>query len=220
MSGYVYMKVLESAPGRYDRGIRMLSHGAIDLVYGLIAERVADPGKRVLDIGCGTGGVTLACAARGASVVGIDINAGMLEVARSKLEPTLAERVELLELGAMEIEDRFPEESFDAVVSCLAFSELSPDEQSYVLTVARSRLKPGGALIVADETLPRTTLGRLWKRVRRLPSVSLTYLLTQTTTRPVDGLVKRIREAGFARLVEERFPRTDVLVVEAWKALP
>jgi len=33
MRGYVYIKVLESAPTRYDQGIRMLSRGVIDDVH-------------------------------------------------------------------------------------------------------------------------------------------------------------------------------------------
>ena len=33
MSSYVFMKVLESAPERYDLGLRLLSHGRIADVY-------------------------------------------------------------------------------------------------------------------------------------------------------------------------------------------
>lgn len=87
MSSFVWMNVLESAPVRYDRGIQMLSHGRITGVYERIAELAAAPGKRILDIGCGTGGVTLACAAKGADVVGLDVDSGMLTVARSKPIP-------------------------------------------------------------------------------------------------------------------------------------
>ena len=61
MSSFVWMKLLESAPERYDRGIRMLTRGRIGEVYERIAQLVAAPGKRVLDIGCDTGGVALAC---------------------------------------------------------------------------------------------------------------------------------------------------------------
>jgi len=218
MSSFVWMKVLESAPERYDRGIRILSRGRIEDVYARIAELVAAPGKRILDVGCGTGGVSLACASRGAKVTGIDIDAGMLEVARNKPAPENGS-VEFLELGAAEIEDRFAESSLDAVVSCLAMSELSREEQDYTLRVAWSRLVPGGSLVIADETLPESGLSRLLFRLRRLPVAAATYLLTQTTTRPIPDLTARVRAAGFARVTDERMWSGSFLLVHATKGV-
>lgn len=203
MSSFVWMRVLESAPQRYDRGIGMLSGGRIGAVYGRIAALVAAPGRRVLDIGCGTGGVSLACAAHGAEVTGIDINAEMLEVARGKPVPD-GGTATFVQLAAAEIEDRFGKASFDAVVSCLAFSEMSQDEQDYALQSALSRLVPGGVVVVADEAEPATTLRRLAHRVKRLPVVVAAYVATQTSTRPVTGLGERMRAAGFVDVTEER----------------
>ncbi len=213
MSSYVYMKVLESTPQRYDRGIRMLSRGTIDEVYRRLAELVAEPGGRVLDVGCGTGGVAIACAARGADVVGIDINNGMLEVARAKAAgaPT-GGRIEWLELGALEIEDRFPARAFDGAASCLLFSELTDDEQSYVLGKLISRVRPGGTVAIADEVAPEGTAARVWWRVRRAPLVAATWLLSQTSTRPVAGLEQRMREAGFVDLHVDRMAGDFVVI--------
>jgi demethylmenaquinone methyltransferase/2-methoxy-6-polyprenyl-1,4-benzoquinol methylase len=216
MSSFVWMKFLESAPERYDRGVELLSGGRIADVYERIAEYAASPGKRVLDVGCGTGGVSLACAARGAHVVAIDSNAGMLEIARAKPVPrSRGGDIEWIELGLAEIEDRFGEAHFDAIVSCLVFSELSPDEQRYALDIARSRLVPGGCLVIADEALPSSRLARLWYRVRRLPLVMVTYVLTQTSTRPVEHLADRIRRAGFGRVEEARLWGDTFVVVRA-----
>jgi ubiquinone/menaquinone biosynthesis C-methylase UbiE len=216
MSTYLYMKLLESAPERYDAGLRWISGGRIARVYERIAARVAAPGRRVLDVGCGTGGVTLACAARGAEVVGIDVDAGMLEVARRKAaEAPRTGSIELLELGALEIEDRFPEGAFDAVVSCLLLSELLPQERRYLLEVARSRLRPGGALVVADEVIPRTRRGRVRLALARLPAAALTYLLTQRITRPVPDLATAVAAAGFDDVAEERLERDDFAIVTA-----
>ena len=207
MGSFAWMRVLESSAERYDRGIRWLSGGRMDEVYADVAE-AATAGRaaaRVLDIGCGTGGLTLACAARGAQVVGIDRNTGMLAIARAKPLPAAARgTVRWLELGAAEIEDVFEPGSFDAVAACLVFSEMTDDEQRYVLEVARTRLVGGGRLIVADEVRPRSALRRAWHAARRWPVAWLAYLLTQTGTRPVEGLPERVRRAGFVEVREER----------------
>lgn len=217
MSSYVYMKFLESAPERYDAGVRRLSGGAIAQVYERIAQLAgAAEGRRILDIGCGTGGVSLACAARGAQVVGIDKNAGMLEVARRKLAANASSgSAEFVELGAMEIEDAFRQRSFDAVVSCLVMSELLPEERKYVLQTARSRLREGGALVIADEVVPRARWQRAYRRLVRLPSEVLTYLLTQKTTRPIADLAGVIALAGFASVKEERLDHDGFAIVSA-----
>ncbi len=216
MSSFVWMKFLESVPERYDRGIRMLTVGRIEEVYRRIAALAAAPGRRILDVGCGTGNLSLACAARGAAVVGIDIDAGMLEVARKKTVPASG-RAEFIELAAAEIEDRFPVESFDAVVSSLAMSEMSPEEQDYALRTACSRLVPGGAIVIADETEPQDPLPRLTYRLRRLPLAAVTYLLTQTTTRPVHDLEGRVQAAGFRDVEAERIWSGSFVIVHAVK---
>jgi ubiquinone/menaquinone biosynthesis C-methylase UbiE len=205
MASYVFMRVLESSARRYDRGIRLLSRGRIHRVYEAVAERVASPGRRILDIGCGTGAVALACAARGAHVTAIDVNAGMLEVARSKKVVTLlGGRVEWIDLGLAEIEDRFGPDSFDGVTACLLLSELSADERSYLLTVAGSRLAPGGDLVVADEVVPASWPARVLYHLGRLPQAIAAHLVAQTTTRPVADLVEQLVDAGFIEVEEQR----------------
>jgi len=223
MSSFVWMKFLESAPERYDRGVELLSRGRIADVYERIAALAAAPGKRVLDLGCGTGGVALACAARGAHVVAIDSNAGMLEIARAKpVRHASGGDVEWLELGIAEVEDRFGEATFDAIVSCLVFSELSADEQAYALDIASSRLVSGGLLVIADETLPASKPQRTWYRVRRLPLLAVTYLLAQATTRPIEHLADRIRDAGFGQVEETRLWEDTFVIAHAVRgeALP
>lgn len=204
MSSSAFMKVLESAPHRYDRGIMILTRGRIKDVYWKIAGMVAGPGKRILDIGCGTGNVSLACAERGATVVGIDINAEMLEVAREKTKAAgVEERVELLEVGVAELA-KMAEEKFDAAVACLTFSELTPDEQTYTLSMVHGRLKPGGAVVIADEVSPEGTLDRFFHRLGRLPVALSAYVVTQTTTHQLGDMTGPLRKAGFANVESTR----------------
>jgi ubiquinone/menaquinone biosynthesis C-methylase UbiE len=219
MASYIFMRLLESSAHRYDRGMWLLSRGRIDRVYEAVAERAASPGRRVLDIGCGTGAVALACAARGADVTAIDINAEMLEVARAKDVATLrGGRVEWLELGMAEIEDRFGPDSFDGITACLLLSELSADEQSYLLSVANSRLAPGGDLVLADEVVPASWHARLLYRLLRLPQAIAASLVARTTTRPVSDLVGQVVDAGFVDVTEERV-LADLTVVHGRRPL-
>jgi len=102
------------------------------------------------------------------------------------------------------------------VVSSLVFSELSEDEQGFVLRECHRLLRDGGRLVIADEVVPRSWPLRLLNRVLRLPLVVLTYILTQTTTRAVTGLEEKITGAGFAvRAVETSLLGGLTLVVAA-----
>jgi demethylmenaquinone methyltransferase/2-methoxy-6-polyprenyl-1,4-benzoquinol methylase len=133
MSTFVLMRLLESAPRRYDMGIRLLSLGRSERVHSRMAEQV-EPGERVLDVGCGTGSLALRCVQKGALVTGIDVSPQMLDVARAKLAAfDLEDKVELRQMSAIDLDEGFPDGSFDVVLSSLVFSELSEDEQRFVL---------------------------------------------------------------------------------------
>jgi ubiquinone/menaquinone biosynthesis C-methylase UbiE len=219
MSTYVYMRVLESAPHRYDLGIRLLSLGRIDELYRDVADAAVAGvvAPKVLEIGCGTGNLTQALAERGASVTAIDWNPDMLEQARAKLA-RFGPQAEFKEMAAVEIADRFPVRSFDAVASTLTFSEMSPDEQRYVLEKAERLLRQGGRLVIGDEVRPRRWWQRCWHALVRWPLAVLTYVVTQTTTSAVVDLAGLIGSAGFRILVEKRSAAGSLATVVAEKA--
>jgi demethylmenaquinone methyltransferase/2-methoxy-6-polyprenyl-1,4-benzoquinol methylase len=218
MSSYVYMKILESHPRRYDRGIAMLSLGQADKVrQRLVAENVTG-GSRVLDIGCGTGTAAILAAQAGARVTAFDISEPMLKVAREKVAAAeIGERITLCEMGVAGV-DRFAEASFDLVMSTLAFSELSPDEQDYALHHAARVLVPGGLLAVADEARPETLGKRILHSMVRIPLLAVTFAVTQTSTRAVEGLSRRVRDAGFQIEKEERSALDSFLYLVARNA--
>lgn len=198
---YVYMKVLESAPERYDRGMCLLTLGRLERVYEDIAARLTS-GEQVLDVGCGTGTLAVRLARQGCYITGIDISARMLARAAERLRAEdMENQVVLQELGAVDLDTGFPDASFDAVVSTLVFSELSEDEIEYVLEEIGRILRPDGKLIVADEVMPDSALGRVGTFLFRLPFAALAYLLSQNTTHRVAGLRERIERAGY-RIVD------------------
>lgn len=210
------MRILESAPRRYELGLRLLTFGRLDRAYDRLASHV-DSGQLVLDIGCGTGALTRRAARRGARVKGIDINAEMLAIAAQQTrEAGLEDSVELVEMGVAELDGEKPE-SYDVVMSGLCFSELSDDELTYTLGQVRRLLKPGGLLLVADEVKPDSLPARMFRSLVRAPLVALTYLITQQTTHAIERLPERLAEAGLRIVSQESSRMRDFLEVVARK---
>lgn len=207
------MRLLESAPQRYDLGIRLLSLGHINRVYRRVAELVRGPD--VLDLGCGTGNLTMRLARAGLGVTGVDLSPEMLAVAKRKMPAGMT--VRLVQAGAAELIDHFPTESFDTIVSILMFSELSDAEQRLVLHQCRVLLRPSGRLILADEVRPSTLPLRWIHYLVRLPLSVITYVLTQASTSPVRDLKAKLNETGFRIIMEESNRLGDFALVEAEK---
>ena len=192
----VLMRVLESAPSRYDRGIRLLTLGQVEYAYDRLAAQI-EAGWRVLDLGTGTGPLALRAATQGAEVVALDVNPAMLAVARQKVETAaLTDRITWREMGVAEL-DTIPNSTFDAVCSGLCFSELTPGERRYALSQTRRLLRPGGLLLLADEIRPQGLLQRLLHAALRVPLAALTWILTQTTTHAVPDLPGLVEATGF-----------------------
>jgi cyclopropane fatty-acyl-phospholipid synthase-like methyltransferase len=196
MGIYVLMRILESSPGRYDRGLHILTMGRVSDAYDRLVEHVMR-GDRVLDVGCGTGALSLRAAARGAQVLGIDVNAQMLEIARQRAQQAeFEDKVEFREMGVAEL-DSEKSGGYDVVMAGLCLSELTPDELSYALQQSLRILGPGGLLLLADEVVPDRIVERLVNAVVRFPLAILAYVWTQTTTHALRDLPQRVQGAGF-----------------------
>jgi 2-polyprenyl-3-methyl-5-hydroxy-6-metoxy-1,4-benzoquinol methylase len=85
----------------------------LDFVFGRLGDVT---GKRILEVGCGSGNISTYLALRGARAVGVDVSAGMLALARRRAEANgVSARVDLLEAPIEELDE--PAESFDAVIA-------------------------------------------------------------------------------------------------------
>lgn len=126
------------------------------------------PGLKVLDYGCGLGGLCAELAAEGCAVDGADASPTILAAARSR-------HPDLRFFGIEEIR-----ETYDAVVSVHVLGVVPDARQT--LAAMRDALRPGGALVfcvpnpaytfgmipdnLVNHYLPDTTVTRCWSRSR------------------------------------------------------
>jgi ubiquinone/menaquinone biosynthesis C-methylase UbiE len=115
-------------------------------------------GKRVLDVGCGTGRHSIPLAEMSANVVGLDFSPEMLAVARRRIEGLgIAANVEFQQ-HALPEPFPFADESFDLVVMGLVIEHVSDLEG--VFSEACRVLESGGRCIVSALHPDRTAVGQ------------------------------------------------------------
>lgn len=131
-----------------------------------------DTAKRILDIGCGSGIVTLALAEKmkpGAQAIGVDLSDGMLAFAnKAAAEQNVADRAVFLKGDAEALD--LPDNDMDAVVSLYAFRHLPhPDRAAFE---AFRVLRPGGLVAIAAGSGPDLMSGAGLRAVfARLPRI-------------------------------------------------
>lgn len=178
------------------------------------------PGSAVLDLACGTGLVTLPMAAavgRSGVVVGVDVTAAMLHLARRKEIPEGSARVEWVEadisegLGGVEIVRRVVEErgGFD-VISCCSALVLLDDPVSVVRRWV-DLLRRGGRLIV-DVPSEEHTLQYLFTVALRA-KLGMSLPFDREWVRGIESLEGVYKEVG---LEVEKSWRTKSYVPERW----
>lgn len=115
-----------------------------------MAQRCTLPGARVADIGCGGGLLAESLAQAGATVVGLDLAPGMIEIAKlHALESALSIDYRCVEAASLaETESG----KFD-VVSCMEMLEHVPQPAAIVATLGQL-VRPGGAVFLS--TINRT----------------------------------------------------------------
>lgn len=176
-------------------------------------------GRRVLDLGCGTGASTAALAAvfPAAEVVGVDASAGMLERARAKRWPP---GVRFVHAPAEDLGGAGVDGPFDAVLAAYCFRNLTDPDA--VLRTVRGLLAPGGRLAVHEYALAGGRADRLmWDAVCRgvilpLGAVTGDRSLYRHLWRSVTAF-DTAPEFG-ARLARGGFDRVRVLPLPGWHA--
>jgi SAM-dependent methyltransferase len=122
----------------YDQARPLYPQAVIDDLFALTA---AQAGGHVLEIGCGTGQMTVPLAERGLRITALEPGADLAAIARTKLAAYPDAEVVQRRFEDYEL----PPEPFDLVVSATAFHWVDPEIR---VTKSATALKPGGYLAV------------------------------------------------------------------------
>ncbi|MEU5976740.1 class I SAM-dependent methyltransferase [Streptomyces sp. NPDC047315] len=119
-------------------------------------ERASPERPRIVDLGCGTGSLTvrLARALPDAEVVGVDADPMMLGLGEENVAGTGA-RLLLDDLNSPDWPDRVaPGEPWDAAVSSTALHWLEAEDLAALYGMLAARIRPGGVFVDANNRMP------------------------------------------------------------------
>ena len=148
-------------------------------------------GDKVLDVGCGTGNLTLTAklyTGASGSVYGIDASPEMIEVAQKKAKRIGSETI--FEVGLIE-QLAYPDATFDIVISRLVIHHLPDDLKRTAFTEILRVLKAGGHLLVADFNPPKNPI------LNHVTSALVGSHMMQTN---VWSIPQMLTEAGFVEV--------------------
>jgi ubiquinone/menaquinone biosynthesis C-methylase UbiE len=170
------------------------SPGFRDLRDRIVELAGPQAGHTVVDVGSGTGLLSLAFAERGAHVWAIDSSPAMNEYLRIKASSAGLETIETVLASAVSLP--LVDEIADLVVSNYCLHELRSTDKLRALSEARRVLKPGGRLVIGDMMF---SLNPAHPRDRRVVAVKLRKL----ARRGVPGAWRLLKNA--ARLASGRW---------------
>ena len=126
----------------------------------LLRQAEIPDGADVLDLGCGTGTLTIWTAKKrpNARVVGLDGDPKVLSIAKRK---AVAADVKLRFDVGLSCDLPYPDGSFDRVLSSLLFHHLTRSDKRRTILEIHRVLKPAGQLHVADWGRPSSVLMKM-----------------------------------------------------------
>ena len=160
LAGIDYSRVKLNQQAAWSSGDYAVIGNTLPLMAELLCESLdVRSGWKVLDVAAGNGNASLAAARRGCRVTSTDYVPAMLEGGRKR---ALAEGLKI-EFQDADVEDLpFPDETFDAVLSCVGV-QYTPNQERAAAEMLRVCRK-GGKIGLANWT-PGGFVGKLFKTV-------------------------------------------------------
>ena len=159
----------------YDRWLGAITLGRDREVRQAVMRHVG-PGQTMLDVGCGTGTLAIMAASAGAQVVAIDRSPAMLELARRKAAEA---GVEVDFRTGDAVLPPIGRHRFDVVSATFVLGELSADLAEIVCRRLAAAARPGGLVVIADETPPANLVVRMLAALPRAILALGSFLVLQ-----------------------------------------
>lgn len=168
------------------------------LIYSRMMKLIyLQSGNKVLDIGCGTGTVLLRLYRQygnSVSLYGIDPSRDMIDIAVRKSKK-IAYAINFRVAAGEKLP--FEDETFDWVISSLAFHHIPQETKTKVIEEAWRVLKPNGRLVISDFGRPHGLFGRL-----------------------IAGIVARFDFTSYSFLIENLYGAvTEILRISKFKSV-
>lgn len=147
--------------------LNKLQVGFIEDVYPVLS------GKRMLDVGCGTGSLAIELGRRGAAVEAFDLDIDMIEKAKDKCPQAL--NVHFSQNDLLKFSDGYKPERFD-VVYCFGntLAHLNDEKEIQLfLQSAKSVLKPNGILLLQVVNYDRI----MNDKITKLPTIESDHFI-------------------------------------------
>ena len=177
--------------------------------HELVAQKLAlEPGMRLLDVGCGWGGMVMhAAAEHGVKALGVTLSRNQAEWAQAEIERRGLGG--LAEVRHCDYRDA-PESRFDAISSIGLTEHIGKANLRSYFASLHTRLRPEGRLLNHCITQPRTPLKR------RLDPFIARYVFPDGQLEPVGLIISEMNDAGFEVRHEENLREHYALTLHAW----
>ena len=152
----------------YDRNVMGTYSDAYRLTHQAILEDL-NPNDRILEVGCGTGIVSLAIAPHAGEVIGVDLSPRMIQQAEKKSNEAALQNLHFQEADAYELP--FEDESFDVVLLTNLLHVVAEPET--VIKEAHRVLREGGTLAAVTDCLAEKVPFQVWFNLLTLRAMKL-----------------------------------------------
>ncbi|MBW0116350.1 SAM-dependent methyltransferase [Pseudonocardia abyssalis] len=176
--------------------------------HELVSQKLAlAPGMRLLDVGCGWGGMVMhAAAEHGVKALGVTLSAN--QAAWAQAEITRRGLDDLAEVRHVDYRDA-PETEFDAISSIGLTEHIGRAQLPSYFASLHARLKPGGRLLNHCITESRTPARRLDPFIGR-------YIFPDGELHTVGHVIGTMNDAGFEIRHEENFREHYARTLHGW----